>query len=137
MRYHFFGKGKRKKVEPVDGIKFDSQGERKRYLDLKLLQKAGKIRSVEVHPIYILEAGFIDAMGKAHRPIIFTPDFRYWDCEKCKVIVEDWKPVITYYTKKKRIKKTKFMTNDAYPLRKTLFLKKCLMKDMEFHEVGD
>lgn len=50
----------------VDGIRFDSKAEAKRYGELKLLEKAGKIISLAVHPKYDLTVnGVLIATYKA------------------------------------------------------------------------
>jgi hypothetical protein len=38
----------------IDGLKFASKKEARRYADLKLLQRAGEVRSFAVHPWYPL-----------------------------------------------------------------------------------
>lgn len=40
----------------VDGIRFDSKAEAKRYGELKLLERAGAIKDLRVHPTYKLAA---------------------------------------------------------------------------------
>lgn len=56
-----FARSKRSKYgaipTTVDGIRFDSKAEAKRYGELKLMQKAGEIYALEVHPRYPLFVG--------------------------------------------------------------------------------
>jgi hypothetical protein len=54
----------------LDGYTFDSRAEAKRYGELKLLQKAGEIIELKVHPAYRLEIG-----GKLIAT--YKPDFEY------------------------------------------------------------
>jgi hypothetical protein len=75
----------------VDGHNFDSKKEAGRYHDLKLLQMAGEIRYLEVHPVFP-----IDVNGK--RICTYEADFRYelrgrstYGATEWKVIVEDVK----------------------------------------------
>ena len=132
MRIHFFRNG-RKKTEIIDGYRFDSKGEIERYGQLKIKLNVGQIQDLQVHPAYVVIEVFIDASGKKHPQTKFTPDFQYY--QDGKLIVEDVKPVMTYYTKKNRIKKRKFLVNETYNIRKKLFLKNCLTKNMIFIEV--
>lgn len=78
---------RRPKPKPVviDGIRFASTIECKRYRELKLLQMGKIIRGLKVHPgpwrvkingIYICR---------------YTADFQYYDTEKLKTIIEDVK----------------------------------------------
>jgi Uma2 family endonuclease len=67
------------KKMPVDGHAFDSQGEAGRYLELKLLQRAGEIRGFGIQPSFVLPGG-----------IRYRPDFIV--CGKDGTIwVEDFK----------------------------------------------
>lgn len=134
MRYHFFKtKGKRKQYI-ADGIRFGSAGELERYEELKAKQMAGLIQALECHPKFVLIPEFVDAMGQKHRAVLFTPDFRYFDASLGKIVVEEYKTVISYRTKKNKVLKKKLLVNDAYPLRRTLFLKHCLKPDMIYLE---
>lgn len=80
----------------IDGIKFDSTREAKRYEELKLLERAGKIRDLEVQPVYELVKSVKYKNAKRAKPaMIYTADFRYWDIEKGELVVEDVKSVAT------------------------------------------
>jgi len=76
------------KKEVVDGYKFDSRKEARRYVSLKMLQMAGDITDLAVHPKFILQEGFM-WRGKKIRPIIYIADFMYQ--EEGITIVEDVK----------------------------------------------
>lgn len=90
----------------VDGIKFDSKKEAKRYEELKLLEKAHKIYNLERQYSYELQPKFT-YKGKVVRAITYVADFHYVD-EYGHVIVEDVKSAITkknpvYILKKKML----------------------------------
>jgi hypothetical protein len=48
--------------ETVDGHKFPSKAEARRYRELKLLQAAGKIRGLELQPVFKLVSTPLSAM---------------------------------------------------------------------------
>lgn len=76
------------KKTPYDGYVFDSGKECRRYKELRLLEKAGVITGLYVHPNFILQEGFI-WRGKKIRPITYEADFMYK--ENGITIVEDVK----------------------------------------------
>lgn len=76
----------------VDGIRFDSQKEARRYSELKLLECAGEIKNLVVHPVYLLQGGF-KHHGKYVRPITYEVDFGY--TENGSHVVEDVKSEAT------------------------------------------
>ena len=90
----------------IDGIEFDSKKEGKRYLELKTLEKAGKIKDLQLQPVFLLQEGFY-YRGKAIRQITYRADFEYVD-EKGNRVVEDVKGVET----------------PVFQIKKKLFLKK-------------
>ena len=76
----------------VDGHRFDSTKEARRYRELRLLEKAGMIRDLELQPRFVLEVverwrphGLIKNCG------YYTADFRYVDAETAATVVEDVK----------------------------------------------
>lgn len=73
----------------IDGIRFASQSEAKRYGELKLLERAGKIVGLTLQPIFRLYAG-----------IVYVGDFEYY--EGANRVVEDVKGVQTDVFKLKR-----------------------------------
>lgn len=80
----------------IDGIKFDSTRESKRYEELKLLERAGKIKDLEVQPVYELVKSVKYKNAKRAKPAMkYTADFRYWDVEKNELVVEDIKSKAT------------------------------------------
>ena len=60
----------------VDGIKFDSQKEARKYSELKLLKRAGEIKDFELQPEFELQPGYRDKCGKKIRAIKYRADFK-------------------------------------------------------------
>ncbi len=88
----------------IDGIRFASEREAKRYCELRLLEKAGEIRNLQLQPRFYLWApgGDIDnAIGE------YRGDFSYTENQRHTVIVEDAKGFKTplYRWKKKHVEK--------------------------------
>jgi hypothetical protein len=73
----------------IDGYTFDSQAEGTRYAALRLMEKAGAIEGLSVHPVYLLQAAFRDSTGARHRAITYEADFSY--TEGGRAICEDVK----------------------------------------------
>ncbi|SFJ54663.1 Protein of unknown function [Phyllobacterium sp. CL33Tsu] len=76
--------------EPVwiDGIRFESKAEGKRYCELKLLQAAGEITELELQPRFKLTVNGIEVCT-------YIGDFRYWHNHSKKRVCEDVKGVST------------------------------------------
>lgn len=72
----------------VDGITFDSMAEAKRYGHLKLLERAGAISGLTVHPRYTVWEG-IDLTTNKKQKIAYEPDFVY--IENGATVAEDVK----------------------------------------------
>ena len=89
----------------VNGIKFDSKKEARRYKELKILEKADEIKSLELQPRFLLQEKF-KYNGKTIRKIEYVADFRYID-EKGNTVVED----------------VKGMKTEVYKIKKKIFLK--------------
>lgn len=86
----------------IDGIRFDSKKEAKRYLELKILEKAGVIKDLKRQVPYIL----IDK-SRYGRAIKYVADFVYYEGDK--LVVEDVKGVRTpVYKLKKRLMAERF-----------------------------
>lgn len=75
----------------VDGIKFDSKKEANRWLELKLLERAGEISHLQRQVKYeLIPSQKID--GKVvERPCSYIADFVYHDFPTNEVVVEDTK----------------------------------------------
>ena len=89
----------------VDGIKFDSKKEAKRYTELKLLKKAGLIKELELQKIFEIQPKYTNNKGENIRAVTYKADFFYYDNKKECYIVED----------------TKGYRTDVYKLKKKLF----------------
>lgn len=91
----------------VDGIKFDSQKEARRYKELKLLERGKAISDLKLQPKFELIPKQ-KYQGKTLRKTSYIADFQYYDIKNDKVIVEDVKGYLT----------------DVYKLKKKMFLYK-------------
>ena len=92
-----------KKVE-YDGYTFDSIREKNYYIKLKLLEKAGKIKELELQKEYELQPSY-KLNNKTYRSIKYRADFTYKTTEDDKLHVVDVKGFRT----------------DVYRLKKKLF----------------
>lgn len=100
----------------VDGIKFDSKLEARRYIQLKLLLRAGEITDLHTQAEYELQPSY-KKNGKTIRAIKYVADFVYYDVRERKTIIED----------------TKGFRNDVYKLKKKIFEYK--YPDLEIREM--
>ena len=100
----------------IDGIKFDSAKESKRYANLKLLERAGVIENLKLQPRFLLQEGFT-YNGHKERKIEYVADFQYE--RNGQTIVEDVK--------------SKATRTEVYKLKRKLFLYR--YKDIVFREV--
>lgn len=112
MRYRKYSN---KKVE-VDGIKFDSKLEAKRYKELKAMEGRGEITELTLQPVFELQPSFRHN-GKTHRKITYIADFSYFLKDSDKLVVEDVKGFKT----------------DIYKLKMKLFLYR--YPDVDFIEI--
>ena len=94
-------KYKAKRTE-VDGIVFASQKEARRYRELKLLEKAGEIRNLQLQPRFPVWAPGGDMDSKLGE---YRGDFSYTDNRDHGFVVEDVKGFKTplYKWKKKHV----------------------------------
>ena len=96
-----------KKVTTVDGEKFDSQKEHQRYVILKLMERAGKIKDLKRQVKFVLIPAQRDASGKLlERECSYVADFVYYDYALRREVVED----------------AKGMKTDVYKIKKKLML---------------
>ena len=72
----------------LDGHRFDSRREARRYEELKQLEAAGKI--AQLQPRFELVPAF-RCQGEAVRKMEYVADFRYLDYERGGLVVEDVK----------------------------------------------
>ncbi len=89
----------------LDGLTFDSSKEARRWSELLLLQRAGKITGLERQVVYVL-APAVKLHGEARiKPALrYIADFRYYVPETGETIVEDVKSPATAEEKAFRIK---------------------------------
>lgn len=82
----------------VDGYDFDSKAEAKRYAELRLLQRAGNIKTLSVHPRFPLEVNGVVVT-------VYEGDFQYW-LDGTHSVVEDVKgsPTRLFKLKEKMMK---------------------------------
>ena len=79
----------------IDGIKFQSRLEGRRYAQLKQMEKAGLIHDLELQPKFLIQERFKDPYsGKVYQPIRYIGDFMYTD-QTGQKIVEDTKGFAT------------------------------------------
>lgn len=96
----------------LDGYKFDSRKEMRRYMKLKLAQDGGVISDLEVHPLYRLTV-----VGVEVEVFRYTPDFRYK--QDGRLVVEDVKPDPPKRKPGEKAKRNPTKT-EAYGMRKRL-----------------
>lgn len=104
----------RAKKTEIDGIKFDSKKEAKRYIALRELEKQGNIEKLMLQPRFLLQEGF-RKNGKVYRKIEYVADFMYE--QDGKLIIEDVKGIKT----------------DVYKLKQKLFEKR--YQDLTIKEI--
>lgn len=96
-RYQRFAVGKYRNLKTeVDGEKFDSRKEARRYQELLILEKAGEISGLERQKPFVLVPALKDKKtGKVlERAVIYKADFVYRD-QSGRTVVEDVKSEIT------------------------------------------
>lgn len=81
----------------VDGITFDSKKESQRYAELKLLEKAGEIRGLELQPVFELRARSDYISTNTVKLGVYKADFRYeqkLEVNTGNVMLTSWHKVI-------------------------------------------
>lgn len=91
----------------ADGIKFDSKLEAERYAQLKILERAGVIRELELQPSFELLPSF-RKNGKTWRKTVYKADFRYILTKDDRIIIEDVKGSTAVITDVFRLKQKLF-----------------------------
>jgi hypothetical protein len=91
----------------IDGVRFSSKKEAARYLELKMLQKAGEIKGLELQPKFPLYVGKVgERIERADKPVCsYIADFRYREGPTGILRIEDVKGMKTpvYRLKKKMV----------------------------------
>jgi hypothetical protein len=89
----------------VDGIRFASKKEARRYAELKMLEKAGEVKELQLQPRFPLFSPGRGTGGPYAREHIcdYVADFRYREGSRGLLVIEDVKGVKTavYRLKKK------------------------------------
>ena len=91
----------------LDGIKFDSKLEAERYAQLKILERAGVIKGLELQPSFELLPSF-RKNGKTWRKTVYKADFRYILVDDDSYIIEDVKGSTAVITDVFRLKQKLF-----------------------------
>ena len=95
------------KPEIVDGIRFASRREAKRYRELKLLERAGEISKLELQPKYKLGTDDAPILLRSERypngrRAAYFADFRYYRNHAGITVIEDAKGIDTPLSRLKR-----------------------------------
>ena len=86
------GAGGRAKPCEIDGIRFASQAEGRRYLVLRALERTKNIKNLICHPKYDFDInGTILRDQSTNRKITYSADFEYLDMGTGLQVVEDVK----------------------------------------------
>lgn len=99
----------RNKKVTVDGIEFDSIKEANRYAELKLLERAGKIKHLQMQVKFVVipsQYEFYERYGKKGKRLkdgqrllekecVYIADFQYQDAHTGRIVVEDVKSQAT------------------------------------------
>lgn len=97
VRRHKYGA---KKTE-IDGVRFDSRAEARRWQALQMLERAGEISNLERQVVYELAPKIkYDGAARATPALRMVADFRYRAGDR--VVVEDCKGVLTEGARIKR-----------------------------------
>ena len=89
----------------IDGYSFDSTKEGNRYMELKYMLAAGKIKDLQLQKPFILQEAFRAKDGSWVRDIRYICDFYYYDYDKDEWIIEDVKSAATKDNSVYRLKK--------------------------------
>lgn len=98
----------------VEGIKFDSKKERRRFLELKTMLEAGQITELRLQQHFTLLEPFKMPDGSTVHRVEYIADFTYTDSEG-RFIVEDVKSEATRRNPVYAIKK-KLMADAGYKI---------------------
>lgn len=81
------------KAQVVDGIKFPSRKEARRYGELKLFERAGEITGLEVHPRFPIIINGQPVRYPSGVALEYRGDFKYIETRTQRTVVEDVKGV--------------------------------------------
>lgn len=91
------------RVKRENGLTFDSKKEARRYDELMLMLKAGKISDLKLQPQFTLQEAYTTPEGDRIRAIRYQADFSYW--QDGELIVEDVKSKATKKLRTYQIKR--------------------------------
>ena len=99
-----------KKFTHADGTVLDSKREYQRYCDLILLERAGAIADLKVHPRFKVTIGGVPIMIKSKRyhkgrHLTYVADFQYFDFQLGDLVIEDVKMQSGHRTEVYKIKR--------------------------------
>ena len=86
----------------VDGIRFDSKREAKRYTELRALERAGQIRDLQLQVPIMLEGRDGPVLSRTGRQMRLTVDFAYVEVATGLRVFEDAKGKPTRYYEVRR-----------------------------------
>ena len=109
---------KKNKYHNIKFNGYDSIKEAKRAEELKLLQRAGKIKNLEEQKVFELIPAFKDLSGKTERAVKYKTDFFYYDNDIKRFVINDVKSPMTKKLKDYIIKRK--LTKRLYPEYKFL-----------------
>lgn len=79
-------------ITEIDGMRFDSRAEAKRWRDLKMLERGGVIANLERQiPIELVAGTKLHGANRARPAIRIVVDFRFYDVELSRVRHQDTK----------------------------------------------
>jgi len=100
----------------IDGIRFASRAEARRFENLRYLERAAQISQLEAHPTFDLLAWSADGPVKVG---VLTPDARYVT-QDGEVVIEDVKNPATAAETSYRLRKRMFEANTGLVLTEVL-----------------
>lgn len=114
----------------VDGYKFASKMEAERYGELKLLQQAGEICELTVHPSFVVCPAVVRPNYRAMPAAKYIADFEYWEGR-----LVGHRHVVEYVKEKPTRSKwsKQHVITPVYRLKRQLFLSQ--YPDIEFREI--
>jgi len=103
MAWQRNGRKYNNKITECDGHKFHSKKEASRYLDLKILEKAGEISDLILQPKFTFPIRYIHS-HRLGKKATYTADFQYKE-RTGEIAVEDVKSKATAKTEAYKLKK--------------------------------
>ena len=103
MAYKRSGKKFNNKIIEYDGFEFHSEKEKRRFLELKMLEKAGEITDLILQPKFTFPLRYVHS-HRLGKEITYTADFQYKE-RTGDIVVEDVKSVPTAKIEAYKIKK--------------------------------